>query len=89
MVFFAAAENLSYFAAFPERGAFYRLFWSEPVHLVSALCEALAAAAAFAWLWAFNPAASGAVPGRSPAAMAPAGATRNLAALVTPAGYFG
>ena len=41
MVFFAAAENLAYFAAFPEKGAFYRLLWSEPIHLVLAICEAL------------------------------------------------
>jgi RsiW-degrading membrane proteinase PrsW (M82 family) len=40
IVVFATAENLAYFAAFPGNGIFLRLFWSEPVHLVSALAEA-------------------------------------------------
>ena len=40
IVVFATTENLAYFAAFPGNGIFLRLFWSEPVHLVSALAEA-------------------------------------------------
>lgn len=40
---FAAVENLAYFAAFPEAGILARLLWSLPVHLDSALLEALGA----------------------------------------------
>lgn len=40
---FAAAENLAYLLAFPEGGVLARLFWSLPIHLVSALLEALGA----------------------------------------------
>ncbi|HTX71452.1 MAG TPA: hypothetical protein VMC79_01370 [Rectinemataceae bacterium] len=38
---FAAVENLAYFAVFPEAGVLERLLWSLPVHLVSALVEAV------------------------------------------------
>jgi hypothetical protein len=38
---FAGAENIAYFAAFPEAGVLGRFLWSMPVHLVAALVEAL------------------------------------------------
>ena len=40
---FVAAENLAYFAAFPEAGILTRLAWAVPVHLVAALLEAVGA----------------------------------------------
>jgi hypothetical protein len=43
---FATVENLAYFLAFPTGDIFGRLLWSEPVHLVAALAEALGSGAA-------------------------------------------
>lgn len=39
---FGAAENLSYFLAFPDAASFWRLLYSMPVHLNAALLYALA-----------------------------------------------
>lgn len=39
---FGAAENLSYFLAFPDAASFWRLIYSMPVHLNAALLYALA-----------------------------------------------
>lgn len=89
---FGAAENLSYFLAFPEAASFWRLLYSMPVHLNAASLYALAwgredaggaagpgwaaPAVGLAWHLAFNAAAL-ALPAR---VAAPVGGALNLIA---------